>query len=99
MPPHLCPLALLALTRRAQRQIECFFKRVKAAGYQLEAWQQEYPQGINPSWLSPNACSSPVWLVSRSGKSPPIYALRVQQPGNRRIADIPHQTQWQANAA
>ncbi|MDD2725448.1 MAG: hypothetical protein PHH59_15690 [Methylovulum sp.] len=56
-----CPLALLAFTRRAQGQIECFFNPVKSAGHQLEAWRQESALAVAKHLLVVSMACVTVW--------------------------------------
>ena len=91
--PHHCPLVLLVLTRRAQGQIECFFKLVKSASHPLEAWQQESALAIAKRLLVVSQACVTVWEIPAD--LCPAGTLAKKPP----TQDIPRQTQWQVNAS
>ncbi|MDP2902684.1 MAG: hypothetical protein Q8N96_06205 [Methylovulum sp.] len=68
--------ATLALWYYWRWQIECFFKLVKSAGHQLEAWQQESALAIAKRLLVVSQACVTVWEIA-ADNSPEAAELRI----------------------
>jgi len=67
--------ATIALWYYWRWQIECFFKLVKSAGHQLEAWQQESALAIAKRLLVASMACVTVWEIA-ADNSPEVAELR-----------------------
>lgn len=68
--------ATLALWYYWRWQIECFFKLVKSAGHQLEAWQQESALAIAKRLLVASMACVTVWEIA-ADNSPEAAEFRI----------------------
>ena len=69
------PAATLVLWYYWRWQIESFFKRLKSAGHQLEAWQQESAQAVAKRLLVTSMACVTVWAIAASPQ-PEVQQLR-----------------------